>query len=130
MGAWGREPFENDGAHDWLIGRDAHGSDAEMCAAAFEAVIGVDEYLEVDAGQHVVAAAAWAAGARDGDQAALPDLPDWRGDPPSTALCRQAVTALDRILLAPTSELAELWDESPDGALWRVSIAALKARLR
>lgn len=130
MGAWGREPFENDGAHDWLLERDGYGSDAALCASAFDGVIGVEDYLEVDMGQRVVAAAAWMAGARDGDLAALPELPAWRGDPPTATDCQRAAAALDRILLAPTSELAELWDESPDGALWRVSLAALKSRLR
>lgn len=130
MGAWGRGPFENDGAHDWLIERDGYASDAELCRAAFDAVIGVEDYLEVDEGQAVVAAAAWLAGARDGDRGGLPDMPGWRGDAPTAEDCARAKAALDRILSAPTSELAELWDDAPEGALWRVSVAALKARLR
>ena len=129
MGAWGRGPFENDGAHDWLFERTA-ASDLDACRAAFEAVIGVDDYLEVDAGQWVVAAATLMASACDGEAGAMPSIPAWRGDPPSKGDLRQAVAALDRILLAPTSELAELWDEVPEGALWRVSVAALKAQLR
>lgn len=129
MGAWGRGPFENDGAHDWLFERDDVADDAIACRAAFTAVVDDPDYLEVDAGQHVVAAATLLASGHDGDRAGLPDEVEWRGAKPSAADRSLAARALTRILEAPTSELAELWDETEDGALWRVGIAALRARL-
>jgi hypothetical protein len=129
MGAWGREPFENDGAHDWLFTRNAAPDDLTACRAAFEGVVDNPAYLEVDEGQAVIAAAALMASGVDGDRSKTPPELDWRGDPPSSADRVLAVQALNRVLQAPTSEIAELWDEAPEGALWRVGVAALRARL-
>lgn len=129
MGAWGRGHFENDGAHDWLFERNAADDDAVVCRAAFEAVVDNAEYLEVDEGQHVVAAALLMASGHDGDREGLPDGVEWRGPKPSSADRLLGGRALTRILEAPTSEIAELWDETDDGALWRVGIAALRGRL-
>lgn len=129
MGAWGREHFANDGAHDWLFERNAVADDATACRAAFEAVADSPDYLEVDAGQHVVAAAALMASGHDGERTGLPDEVQWRGPTPSEADRSLAGRALTRILQAPTSEIAELWDETDEGAMWRVGIAALRARL-
>ncbi|GAA2565461.1 hypothetical protein GCM10010398_63320 [Streptomyces fimbriatus] len=39
-----------------------------------------------------------------------------------------AVEALDRVA-AEESELAELWDDAPDGSKWRQSISLLRAAL-
>lgn len=129
MGAWGRGHFENDGAHDWLFERNDVADDAIVCRAAFDAVVENADYLEVDEGQHVVAAALLMASGHDGDRDGLPDGVEWRGATPSADDRSLAARALTRILEAPTSEIAELWDEAPEGALWRVGIAALRARL-
>lgn len=129
MGAWGREPFENDGAHDWVFERNAAPDDSTACRAAFETVVDDADYLEVDAGQAVIAAAALMAAGLDGDTSQTPPELNWRGDPPSSLDRALAVKALNRVLMAPTSEIAELWDETAEGALWRVGVAALRARL-
>ncbi|WP_405744683.1 DUF4259 domain-containing protein [Streptomyces sp. NBC_01525] len=47
---------------------------------------------------------------------------------PPPELTGLAVRALDRVL-APDSELAELWDESDSGPQWRASVAGLRAAL-
>lgn len=55
MGAWGKGPFDNDSAHDWLL--DAEDVEPDQAVLdALEAVQGVD-YIEVDEGSAVVAAA-------------------------------------------------------------------------
>jgi len=125
MGAWGEGPFDNDSALDWL---SEAADDAEAIEQAFDATLDAD-YLEVDDGSAAVAAAAVVAAAVDGDVSALPD--DARalaGNVVADAKLRaRAVEALERVL-APASELSELWDEGGDGG-FRRRIEQLRTRL-
>ncbi len=125
MGAWGEGPFDNDSALDWLSAATDSGRAIEQ---AFDATIDTD-YLDVDDGSAVVAAAAVIAAAVDGDVSALPKKARvLAGNVVADGKLRvRAVEALDRVL-APASELAELWDEGDDGG-FRRHIEQLRARI-
>jgi len=60
MGAWGTGVFDNDGAGDFLalLQGAEPGQREVVIREAFEAVTDPDDYLEVDAGQEAIAAAA------------------------------------------------------------------------
>ncbi len=126
MGAWGRGPFANDAALDWLARVRANPA---ALAAAFEEACDAP-YLEVDEGSSAVAAAAVLALAVDGDAADLdePARELARTVRADAALRARAVAALDAVV-APTSELRSLWDDAAAGADWRESIARLRARI-
>jgi hypothetical protein len=114
MGAWGPGPFENDGASDWLgMLEDSGQSPENHVRQTLVDVVANGGYLDVDFGQHMVAAAAITA-------AQLPSAPSLTmlTVPPAFAaltftadddLRRLAVEGLDRIM-RPDSELAELWE--------------------
>lgn len=109
MGAWGEGIFENDSAMDWLA---TAGGDPRAIDAAFDATIDA-EYLDVDAGSAAIAAAAIVAAAVGGDRSELPEdaqqiLVTVVAD---AKLCARASAAIERVL-APKSELRELWTES------------------
>lgn len=127
MTAWGTGPFDNDDAVDFaaalddLDPEDRPAAIREALAEAAEA----DDYLDRDAGNAAVAAAALIAAQQPdgepvdsahGPKQALPELPEeW---------CALAVQALTRVL-ADDSELNELWSDSPDGDAWFTTIAQL-----
>lgn len=128
MGAWGLGPFENDGAGDWLAAL-RHG-DADEIETALAAVQEHPEYLEVDEGQSAIAAAQFVAAAHGLSTGELPAEVGalleahaaWvRSRPDLIARARDALART----VASRSEIAELWDESADGAEWRRSIARL-----
>ena len=152
MGAWGTGIFENDDALDWLLGwetaDEGEGTADDPGRIAFvigAMAVAVDHkgYLEVDAGSVALAAAEVVAAAsgktgpamKKGPDAdgALVELASWtRGphakllnDPEVRTLARQAV---DRAI-GKDSEVAELWDESEEGAQWRAVAAELRNRL-
>jgi hypothetical protein len=121
MGAWGTGVFDNDGAGDFLtLLEDAEPSEREaVIREAFEAITDpdADDYLEVDAGQEAIAAAAVIAAAHnnrpvtDQDSVvtfAAADLP-----PATPELRTLAVEALNRVT-GPESEWRELWEETDD----------------
>ncbi len=131
MGAWGHAVFDNDAALDWLADAASRGA-AVVAAGAFEAADG--DYLDVDAGSSLIAAAALVAAALDGDETDLPPsaralLQDGRAVADLANLGAQAAAGLRRVLL-PSSELASLWKSGQEGDAWRASIERLIARLR
>ncbi|MFI1383359.1 transposase [Embleya sp. NPDC020886] len=84
------------------------------------------DHLDGNEGCEAVAAAALiAAQCSDGE----PVSPFFGPKEPVPAFAMElrslAVDALDRVL-APESELAELWDDTPDGPRWRLSIDQLR----
>lgn len=127
MGAWGSGPFDNDSAHDWLV--DLGDLDPESALlGAFEAIPEV-EYLEVDEGSAVVAAAAVLLAALRKDASALPEGAARlaSGLTPTEELREMAVAALDRVA-GEGSELAELWAEGGPEE-WIAEIAAMREAL-
>jgi hypothetical protein len=133
MGAWGSDTFENDTACDWSASLEGS-DDFDVIEQAFAAVEEVgDEYLDADVACEGLAACDAVArllgrfGQRD---AYTESLDQWiRAHPlqPSPALVQRALSTLARIV-GENSELADLWDESPDGA-WRAKVEELRNRL-
>ncbi|OKI09252.1 hypothetical protein A6A06_00585 [Streptomyces sp. CB02923] len=128
MGTWGMGLFDNDGAADLLDDLAAMPVDRRLGAirGVLSTAAAERDYLEAPEGGMAVAAAALTAAARAGS--ASPAAPDLTVPEPPPQLAVLAVHALDRVL-APHSELAELWGESDDGAQWRAGLARLRAEL-
>ena len=120
MGTWGPGTLDNDVAGDWLEVAAA----TSLPDAAAEAFRHVDEvgqqYLDGDTALVAIAAGElirrWYR--RDGEGFELPP-----GQPPAH-LARAAGRALRRVL-APPSELLELWVDADDEAAWRGNIGQL-----
>jgi hypothetical protein len=127
VGTWGTGVFDNDSAGDFMFAFvDAEPSDREsVIREAFEAVTEAEDYVEVNASQDAIAAAAVVAAIQhnrpvidDESDSAIPaaDLP------PATAELRAvAVTVLDRATGVGT-EWRELWEETDD---FDVALAAV-----
>ncbi|MFI2237671.1 DUF4259 domain-containing protein [Streptomyces chrestomyceticus] len=132
MGTWGMGLFDNDGALDLLDDLAAMPEDRRLGAlrGVLSSAAAERDYLEAPEGQMAVAAAALIAAARaDGTAPADPVYaPDLTVPEPPRKLAVLAVHALDRVL-APDSELAELWDESDGGREWLAHLARLRAEL-
>ncbi|MFD4641239.1 DUF4259 domain-containing protein [Lentzea sp. NPDC058436] len=131
MGTWDVGHFDNDTAADFSGKLDA-AAEAEresIIRTALTSTIESDEFLDsYEACQAVASAALIAAQLPGGTPVTTaygPDnpLPVFPAD-----LRALAVQALDRVL-APESELVELWDETEYGPQWRQSVADLKAVL-
>lgn len=134
MGTWGTGAFENDGAGDFLaeLSHAELGERAEVVRQAIEAAAETPDYLEIDAGQAAVAAAAVVAAARNGRPVTnaggvrtieAADLPK-----PDPALVALAVRALDR-LTGDDSEWRELWQETSDLGAALSAVAEIRAAL-
>ncbi|WP_262028276.1 DUF4259 domain-containing protein [Microvirga sp. Mcv34] len=131
MGAWGFGPFDNDEAGDWLSYFDDQGLGAVRWA--IEAVSDQD-YLEVTEGSMAIAAAAMLAALCDGNEDGIPrekprELQRIKQEEKSYEILKQpAVQALDRVL-APDSEIVELWSETDKFSEWKQSVLDIQRRL-
>ncbi|MFD7665692.1 DUF4259 domain-containing protein [Streptomyces sp. NPDC059788] len=132
MGTWGMGPFDGDAAADFLDELIAMPEARRLGAirAVLSTAAAEREYLEAPQGEMAVAAAALTAAARAGSTypAGPAYGPELTVPAPPPQLAVLAVHALDRVL-APDSELAELWDEADGGREWRAGLARLRARL-
>ncbi len=134
MGAWGSNSFENDDACDWSGGLvECH--DLSLVEEAFQTVLEVgDEYLEASHAQEAIAAAEVLARLRGnwGPRSAYTeDMDAWVTAHPqsvSQTLLARGTSVLDRIL-APGSELADLWEDSDCFAEWKAAVADLRRRV-
>ncbi|WP_394828358.1 DUF4259 domain-containing protein [Pendulispora albinea] len=129
MGAWGHQPFQNDTALDWADWVLETGV-ATAIQQTLQHVASAN-YLDADDGSTVVAAAAIVAAACDGDVAGLPDdivpiVPHWNPGADIVQLARDGLSAVS----GAQSELASLWGESSEDALWRATLEGLQGRLR
>ncbi|EYF08248.1 DUF4259 domain-containing protein [Chondromyces apiculatus] len=132
MGTWGSGPFENDAAGDFLA--EAQGSPSRTLAKVLRhlARAPADTYLEIDdtgAGWAACELVALAFG--QGDTASLDGhlLDVVAKLAPKEEHRRLALEVLPRIADPATSELADLWHEGEDGALFDAAIADLRKRL-
>ena len=131
MGAWSHEPFCNDTACDWAY--DLEGQrDFSLVATAIQNVLdNGNEYLDSDVACEAIAAAevlAKALGRGTQSDAYTEEVDAWLRSlsvKPSADLLSKAHAALARIM-APDSELKELWEESDSFATWESSIKALQ----
>jgi hypothetical protein len=133
MGAWGVLAFDNDEANDWAYGLDDV-KDLSLVESAFAALEEADGYLDSSDGCIVLAACEVLARLRgnSGYQNAYTEKVDqWVKQHPlkvSPELLSRASRAIDRVL-APNSELRELWDEG-DASDWQKSVEDLRQRLK
>ena len=129
MSAWTSGLFDNDDALDFIDDL-AEAPEWRTVVQALDYVTKAAGYLEAPEGQIAVAAAAIVAAAV-GDVTILPDnhreLKAALGAPPegTVALARSALARV----VAPASELDELWQEGDEHDAWLTQIAALQTTL-
>jgi hypothetical protein len=129
MSAWTSGLFDNDDALDFIDDL-AEAPDWRTVVQILDHVTKTAGYLEAPEGQIAVAAAAIVAAAV-GEVTILPDnhreLKAALGAPPEGTV-RLARSALARVV-APASELDELWQEGDEHDAWLTQIAALQSTL-
>lgn len=133
MGAWGIGSFDNDHASDWLLDL-IEGEDLAPMRAAIAQVLAEDDYLDSDLAVEALAAIEVLAATLGRPTAAIQDEAEFQawlaelqlqGDP---SLVPEALRALERIL-APDSELRELWEETEDYEDWCADVARLRSHV-
>lgn len=131
MGAWGFKTFENDDAGDW-----AYELEESDDFSAIEAALSPGEldYLEAPDGSLILAASEVLIALKGTSREGIPDaVSRWiaahRGRD-SSHLAVRALPMLQRVL-APSSELRELWAENEDlFPLWKADVEDLIAKLK
>lgn len=134
MGAWAADSFGNDTACDWTYGLEKV-DDLSLVREALEAVLEVqDEYLDADiasmglAACEVIARLKGNCGLRNSySERADRWVEQHRIQLPAN-LIHAALAVIDRIL-APPSELRELWEEG-DASEWRQAVENLRERVQ
>lgn len=131
MGTWDIGPFENDTAADFARTLDETAADERenLVRATLTRAVRTPDHLDGPEGEEAVAAAALVAAQCPGGEPVSTGYGPGEALPAFTAGLRPlAVEALDRVV-AETSELADLWDEAPDGPKWRQGISRMRAVL-
>jgi hypothetical protein len=134
MGAWGFGSFDNDDAADFMADATESG-DLSLVRGALDNVLTSTEYVEApDASQAIAAAEIVAAALGRPTPAAQreEELTSWiaRIRPTiDSELAAQARDALTRIL-APNSELRELWEEAEEFPEWQSAVSELGQHLQ
>jgi hypothetical protein len=131
MGAWGKNPFDNDIACDWA----GHLKDEEDLALVRDTIASVvstgSDYLELEVACEALAACevvAWLKGNWGNRSANGEDAEAWvRQHPiaPPAELVHQAVQALDRIVSPPS----ELLEDVEGDVEWHAVLTDLRARV-
>lgn len=133
MGAWAYGSFDNDDAADFLTDVTGHG-DLSLIREVFDNMLTSTEYVEApDASQAIAAAEILAAALGRPTPAALreDELGQWisRIRPAvEPELVDRARDALTRIL-APQSELRELWEDTAEFQDWQAAVKELLQQL-
>jgi hypothetical protein len=132
MGAWGGQAFQNDAALDWLSVLEAGGVAELRGLLARVADSESDDYVDVDDGSAVIAAAEIVAATLPFGQDRLTNEgKSWLDanatdlGPEDLALARRAV---ERVL-AGESELRALWDANGPESEWHADVRVLLVRL-
>ncbi len=135
MGTWDVDSFGNDDAADWAYGLEGC-DDLSLIEGAIAAALDAeDDYLEAPVATEAIAAIETLARlqGRGGERSAYTETVDaWVARvrlPVPPALATRAVEALDRIL-APRSELRELWSESEQLGAWTANVEDLRRRVQ
>jgi hypothetical protein len=135
MGAWSEGSFGNDDAADWVNALEEQDDLSFVEATIARALVPPDEYLESPTACEAIAAAEVVArllgnwGMRDAETEPVDAWVERVGLRPSSTLVIRTQDALSRIL-APNSELLELWEESDDSASWMKAMVELRSRVR
>jgi len=129
MGAWGTAPFDNDDAADWAAELDEAEDPSAFVTETLTGVLASD-YVEVDAGNEAVAAAAWLASALPGGLSLDPNYgPATRPNGVSRSLADTALSALGRVT-GESSEWRELWDETDEATNALAAVESIAEVLR
>jgi hypothetical protein len=131
MGAWDITAFGNDTAADWAADLQESPDPVEVLETTFQRVLRTG-YLEAPEGSEMVAAAAVVAASCGGAVRGMPeDLEGWLAPRASSLkhLAPAALAAMRRVL-APESELRELWEESDDLQPWLEDMDRIAVALR
>ncbi|HZZ42611.1 MAG TPA: DUF4259 domain-containing protein [Tepidisphaeraceae bacterium] len=133
MGAWGILAFDNDAANDWADGLKKV-ADLSLVESAFAQVEDASDYLEAPTASEALAACevfARLMGNSGYNNSYTEKVDEWvKRHPlkPSPAILARANAIIDRVL-APKSELRELWEEG-DADEWLQSVEDLRDRMR
>lgn len=134
MGAWGVLAFDNDDANDWADGLD-NVKDLSLVETAFTRVEESEDYLEAPIASEGLAACEVVArliGKPGYQNAYTQKVDEWvkqhRLLKLSPSILARAYATIDRVL-APQSELRELWEED-SAEKWLQSVEDLRGRLR
>ncbi|MFO1021580.1 MAG: DUF4259 domain-containing protein [Planctomycetales bacterium] len=134
MGAWSEDTFGNDTACDWTYGLEDV-DDFSLVRQAFEAVLNADDdYLDADIASEGLAACEVIARLKGnwGVRNSYTETVDnWvlshKIEPPEN-LIPTALAVIDRVI-APQSELRELWEESGADE-WLIAVEDLRERVQ
>lgn len=136
MGTWGDGNFDNDGALDLTI-RLTSQNTLTPIEEAFDAILSLDGYIDVDYGEEAVAAAEAVALFRGKPAESLPNsLLEWHGSNQLTvddALTAKAIQAVEKAIDPGLSEFRQLREDgqnSSDNWYGRVNAVNLLERLR
>jgi hypothetical protein len=132
MGTWAPGPFDNDQALDWIADL-VKSPDLSLILAALS-IDPNDGALDIVAGVDVLIAAEVVAALTGRPSDELPDeVVTWvetHRKLPAGPL-KQRARDLVEAVLAPASELHELWEENPEEFVqWKAGVADLLARLQ
>jgi hypothetical protein len=134
MGAWDSGNFDNDNALDLIIEVVDRGG-LKAVEAAFDAILNLDDYIDVDFGSEAIAAGEVVAMLRGKPAASIPDnLAEWHQVhqlSANDALTAKAILAVEKAFADEgKSELRELWEDSPEFQTVQANIMDLLSRLR
>jgi len=136
MGTWGNGNFDNDGALDFTL-RLTSQDKLTSIEEAFDAILSVDDYIDVDYGEEAVAAAEVVALLRGKPAESLPDsLIEWHQSNHliiDDALTAKAIQAVEKAIDPESSEFRQLREDgqsSSDDWYGHANIASLLERLR
>ena len=133
MGAWGTGVFDNDTACDWAYGLEGQ-TDLGLIERTLDVALAADEGLDASDAEEALAAAETVArlqghwGVRNSYTANVDAWVEKTGLPPSPTLASKAHAAIDRVL-AETSEIVELWEESGELDEWKRVVDELRSRI-
>lgn len=134
MGAWGAGPFENDGAGDFEAALcSAHAVDPTFLEATLRE--GDAPYIEIDAGQALIACANVIACMRGLARTGVPERVcqwmDRNASAPAEHWVAHARAALDAVMSGPErSEIFEVWQDADELEIWRASVERIRAHLK
>lgn len=132
MNIWGTGPFENEvGA---AFAQEVAQDGAFALAEAFDVALDLDtDFLAAEEGHRTLAAAEVLAAVLTGETVGITDagLREWvaAADPAKLELLRDTGHAAVARVLAPDSELPDLWAESEDAEAWRADVERLLGAL-
>lgn len=132
-GAWDTGPFDNDDALDW-VWELSESDDLSVIEIALRDAAASSSYLEAPTGSIAVAAAEVVAALKGNPRAELPlEVSEWvmahKADV-DKELTEAARKAIELVLDADSSELAQLWSDSDELAdVWTADLQDLLKRL-